>query len=88
MKQIDCLNRQEGVKVVPKITNKDRFGNFIDIEQMLKRFKRDVLKEGILEDVKKHEYFVPKRLARKLKTEKNQRLLRKLSKKSKTRFDD
>lgn len=73
---------------MPKITNRDRFGNLIDVEQMLKRFKKEVIKEGILDDLKKHEYFVSKKLARKLKSEKNQRLLRKLSKKSKTRFDD
>jgi len=66
---------------VPKITNRDRFGNLIDVEQMLRRFKKEVISEGILDDLKKHEYFVPKRLAKKLKSEKNQRLLRKINKK-------
>lgn len=66
---------------MPKITNRDRFGNLIDVEQMLRRFKKEVISEGILDDLKKHEYFVPKRLAKKLKSEKNQRLLRKINKK-------
>jgi small subunit ribosomal protein S21 len=67
---------------VPRITNRDRFGNLIDPEQMLKKFKREVAKEGILDEVKKREYFLPKRLARKLKSEKHQRLMRKLNNKS------
>lgn len=65
---------------MPKITNKDRFGNTLDVEQMLKAFKKEVAKEGILDELKKRKYFVPKSLARKLKSENNQRLLRKLNK--------
>lgn len=67
---------------MPKISNKDRFGNTLDVEQMLKRFKKEVAKEGILDELKKHEYFLPKSLSRKIKSEKHQRLLRKLNKKT------
>lgn len=69
----------EVVKLVPKITNRDRFGNFLDVNQMLKRFKRSVAKEQIMDEVRKHEYFLPRSIKRKLKSEKHERLMRKLS---------
>ena len=49
------LNRRKkgGEQLVPKITNRDRFGNILDVEQMLKRFKKDVVKAGTLEGGKK-----------------------------------
>ena len=55
----------------------------LDIDQMLKRFKREVDKDGIMEEVRKHEFFLPKSLKRKAKSEKHQRLMRKLNKKFK-----
>lgn len=66
-----------------KVKNKDRFGNTLDVDQMLKRFKRQVDKEGIMQEVRKHEFFLPKALKRKVKSEKHQRLMRKLNKKFK-----
>ena len=66
-----------------KVKNKDRFGNTLEIDQMLKRFRRKVGKEGIMEEVRKHEFFLPKALKRKAKSEKHQRLMRKLNKKFK-----
>lgn len=66
-----------------KVTNRDRYGNIIDVDQMLKRFKKEVQKDGTLEDLRKHEYFLPKSIARKEKSKKHQRLMSKLNKKSK-----
>lgn len=72
---------------MPKITNKDRFGNVVDLEQMLKRFKKELAKEGVLDEVRKREYFIPKSMMRQLKSEKHQRLMRKLNKKSRNQSD-
>ena len=72
---------------MPKITNKDRFGNTVDLEQMLKRFKKELAKEGVLDEVRKREYFIPKSMMRQLKSEKHQRLMRKLNKKSRNKSD-
>lgn len=69
-----------------KVTNKDRFGNTLDVDQMLKRFRRQVGKEGIMEEVRKREFFLPKGLKRKAKSEKHQRLMRKLNKKLNKKF--
>lgn len=69
-----------------KITNRDRFGNILDVEQMLKRFKKDVVKAGTLDEIRKREYFLPKSIKRKLKSEKHQRLMRKLNKKTQQKF--
>ena len=66
-----------------KVKNKDRFGNTLDVDQMLKRFRREVDKDGIMEEVRKREFFLPKALKRKVKSEKHQRLMRKLNKKFK-----
>ena len=63
-----------------KVKNKDRFGNTLEIDQMLKRFRREVGKEGIMEEVRKREFFLPKSLKRKAKSERHQRLMRKLNK--------
>ena len=64
-----------------KVRNTDRFGNTLDIDQMLKRFKREVDRDGIMEEVRKREFFLPKSVKRKMKTEAHQRLMRKLSRK-------
>ena len=64
-----------------KVKNKDRFGNTMDIDQMLKRFKREVDRDGIMEEVRKREFFLPKSIKRKVKSEAHQRLMRKLNKK-------
>lgn len=69
------------VNLVAKVTNKDRYGNILDIDQMLKKLKREVDRDGILDSVKKHEYFVPKSVARKLKSQEHRRLMRKLNRK-------
>lgn len=72
---------------MPKITNKDRFGNTVDLERMLKRFKKELAKEGVLDEVRKRKYFIPKSMMRQLKSEKHQRLMRKLNKKSRNQSD-
>lgn len=64
-----------------KVKNNDRFGNTMDIDQMLKRFKREVERDGIMEEVRKREFFLPKSIKRKVKSETHQRLMRKLNKK-------
>ncbi len=39
-----------------------------DLDSLIRRFKKAVEKAGILEDVKKHEYFLKKSLRRKQKS--------------------
>lgn len=63
-----------------KVLNKDRYGNTLSVDQMIKRFKKQVEKEGILQDLKKYDHFVPKSLKRAQKRAKHQRLLRKMAK--------
>lgn len=47
----------------------DRNGNTIEgLEQLVKRFKKKCEKAGILEDMKKREFYVGKSLKRKLKS--------------------
>lgn len=64
-----------------KVVNKDRNGNILTIDQLLKRFKKEVIKEGKLVALKKHQFFIPKSLARRIKSKEHQRLMRNLSKK-------
>lgn len=64
-----------------KVKNTDRYGNIIEIDQMLKRFKKEVERDGIIQDVRKHEYFLSKSLKRKEKSKNHQRLMSKLNKK-------
>ena len=66
-----------------KITNVDRFGNPLTADQMIKRFVKAVEKEGILQEYKKHSVFVPKSVARREKSKKHQRMLKKLERKRK-----
>lgn len=47
----------------------DSNGNVETVDSMLKRFKKLVLKENIMYEVRRREYFVKKPLARKLKAE-------------------
>ena len=63
-----------------KVLNKDRFGNPLTIDQMIKRFKKQVEKEGILQDLKKYECFVPKSIKKAQKRARHERLMRKLGK--------
>lgn len=64
-----------------KVTNKDRYGNTLTVDQMLKRFKKQVEKDEILVELRRREYFVPKSTKRKLKSERHQKLMRKLERK-------
>ena len=43
-------------------------GELESVDSMLKRFKRQVLADGTMQDLEKHEYFVAKSLKRKLKS--------------------
>lgn len=65
-----------------KVTNKDRYGNTLTVDQMLKRFKKQVEKEDIMIELRRRECFVPKSVQRRLKSERHQRLMRRLEKKS------
>lgn len=64
-----------------KVMNKDRYGNTLTVDQMLKRFKKQVEKEEIMIELRRREYFVPKSTQRRIKSERHQRLMRKLEKK-------
>lgn len=52
------------VKVVVK---RDINGNLEDCETLLRRFKKEVLRSYVLEDVKKHRYFMSKKELRAFK---------------------
>ena len=60
-----------------KVTNKDKYGNEMSLDQMLRKFKQQVAKDGTLEDLRKHEYFRSKATKRKEKMLRHQRLLKK-----------
>lgn len=60
------------------VTNKGRNGEMLSAEQMIKRFKKKVENEGIMQDLRKHECFIPKSVRKAEKRAKHQRLLRKL----------
>ena len=63
-----------------KVLNKDHYGNKLSLEQMLKRFKKQVEREEIMLELRRRECFVPKSVQRKIKSERHQRLMRKLNK--------
>ena len=62
------------------VRNKDKNGEIASVEQMLKKFKKQVEREGIMQDLKKHEFFVPKSIKRAEKRARHQKMLRKLGK--------
>ena len=65
-----------------KVTNVNRFGKEMTIEQMLRAFKKKVDKEDILRDMRKHDYYVSPSVKKKLKSKfARQRLERELAKK-------
>lgn len=47
------------------------------IESALRRFKRQVIREGIIQDVKKHTYFIPPTQKAKLKSKQARKRRRK-----------
>jgi len=52
-----------------------------DVEQLLKRFKKAVINEGIMDEYRKREYYVAPSLKRRLKSEAAQKRDRKLQRK-------
>lgn len=64
-----------------KVTNRDILGNPLTFDQMLKRFKKAVEKDQIIQAVRDHEYFRSKAIKRRDKIKRHQRLLRKSMKK-------
>lgn len=62
------------------VRNKDKNGEIASVEQMLKKFKKQVEREGIMQDLKKHEFFVPKSIKKAEKRARHQKMLRKLGK--------
>lgn len=53
-----------------------------DLDSLLKRFKTQVKKQGIIEDCKKHDYFVCKSIKRKEKSKRARILANSLKKKN------
>lgn len=64
-----------------KVINKDKYGNTLTVDQMLKKFKKQVEKEELMLELRRREAFVPKSLKRKIKSERHQKLMRKYQKK-------
>ena len=62
-----------------KVTNRDRYGNILTIDQMLKRFKKKVERDDIIRDYRKHEYFMSKSQKRAVKSARHQKLMEKLN---------
>jgi len=52
-----------------------------DIEALLKRFKKAVMNEGVLDEYRKREYYIAPSLKRRLKSEAAQKRERKLNRK-------
>lgn len=57
-----------------KVTNKDKNGNPIDVDTMLKIFKRQVENEDIIYECKRREFFMNTKLKLRTKRERLQRL--------------
>ena len=51
-----------------------------DVESLIRRFKRKVQEEGIMQELKKREYYMSPSLKRRVKSEAAQARLRKLQK--------
>ena len=60
-----------------KITNKDKFGNTLDVTQMIRLWKKDIEKADLMYELKRREVFLSKPLKEKMKSEHHQRMLRK-----------
>ena len=64
------------------VRNVNRFGKELTLDQMMRQFKKKCEKENILQDLRKHEYYVKPSVKRKLKSKfARQRLERELTKK-------
>ena len=64
------------------VRNVNRFGKELTLDQMMRQFKKKCEKENILQDLRKHEYYVKPSVKRKLKSKfARQRLERELAKK-------
>lgn len=63
----------------------DKNGNELTLEQMLKKFKQQVEKDGDLKLLRKREYYIPKSEKKRLKREENQRRLAKTINKKKSK---
>ena len=51
-----------------KVTNTNKFGKKLTLDQMAKNFKKKCEKYGVLQDMRKHEYYIAPSLKRKLKS--------------------
>jgi small subunit ribosomal protein S21 len=51
-----------------KVTNVNRFGKEMTLEQMLRAFKKKLDKEDTLRDIRKHEYYISPSQKKKLKS--------------------
>ena len=49
------------------VRNVNKFGKPLTLDQMLRQFKKKVEKENIMQDLRKHTYYVSPSLKRKLK---------------------
>jgi small subunit ribosomal protein S21 len=65
-----------------KVTNVNRFGKEMTLEQMLRAFKKKLDKEDTLRDIRKHDYYLSPSQKKKLKSKyARQRRERELAKK-------
>lgn len=63
-----------------KVTNVDRNGNKLTLEQMIRRFNKKVQDDNILEDYNKHTYYRSKSVKRREKSEAYRKFMRKVDK--------
>lgn len=63
-----------------KVMNKDRYGNSLSLDQMLRKFKKQIEKDDLMVELRRREFFIPKSEARRLKSERHQRIMRKYQK--------
>lgn len=62
------------------VSNKDTNGKELSVEEMIRKFKKKVQNQGIIEDYRKYDYYIPKSTKRRLKSEKHRKLMAKYSK--------
>ena len=51
-----------------RVTDTNRFGKKLSLDQMMRSFKKKCEKANVLQDMRKHEYYVAPSLKRKLKS--------------------
>lgn len=59
------------------VTNKDKYGHTLDLNQMIRLWKKGLEKDDLIYELKKREYFLNASAKARLKREHHERMMRK-----------